>query len=75
MTWIERHLLDIIAGAVTLVGAMGIAIIVMAVQTMDYNARLAAEMKQMQIRQIINDGRIDVLELDFGYRQSKVVVK
>ena len=74
-TFLERHLLDIIAGAVTLIGAMGIAIIVMAVQTMDYNARLAAEVKQMRVQQIIDGKKIEVLELDLGYRQSKVGAK
>ena len=73
-TWIERHLLDIIAGAVTLIGAMGIAIIIMAVQTMDYNAKLAAEVKELRIQVNTHDARIKALAAENAWVREKVKI-
>lgn len=71
-TWIERHLLNIIAGACTLVGVMGIVIIIMAVQVMDLNARLIAETKQMRIELNTHEARIRALAAENAWVREKV---
>lgn len=71
-TFLERHLLDIIAGACTLVGVMGIAIIIMAVRTMDFNARLAAEVKQMRVQLNTHEQRIKALAAENAWVREKV---
>lgn len=73
-TWIERHLLDIIAGTITLIGAMGIAIIIMAVQTMDYNARLAVDVKELRIQVNTHDARIKALAAENAWVREKVKI-
>lgn len=74
-TFLYRHGTAVIVVMIIIITLATLAILRMAVQTMDFNAELAREVKHLRVQQIIDGKKIAELELERGERQMKKVGK
>ena len=72
--WWQRNIVSIISAACVVIVAMVLASLVMAAQTMALNARMAAEIKALQIQQNTNADRIKALAAEQAWIREKVKI-
>ena len=73
--FLYRHGTAAIVVMIIIITLATLAILRMAVQTMDFNAELAPEVKHLRVQQIIDGKKIAELDLERGERQMKKVGK
>lgn len=70
--WIEKHIVDILAAAATIIAAMTIACFAMVVQVMEANAVRGLENRELRILVNTHEDRIKELAAENAWVREKV---
>ena len=73
--WLERHIVNIIAGACVAIVAVVIGTLILSVQIVGQQARNAQEIRDIQIMQRTNAARIQALADEQGWVRSNVKIQ